>query len=456
MGRVAVVGGGLSGLAAAWAAAQGGAGEVLVLEREERPGGKVLTHREGPWRAELGPTAYLGGEAAVAALVADLGLGREDLAAWPAAARRYVLLGGRPREIPLHPLRFLTAGVLTLPGLLRLLGEPFVRPRRDEEEESVWDFAARRLGAQAAARLVAPMVLGIFAGDARRLSLPAAFPRLAALEEAYGSLLKGLLRRRGRGGGGPGGPAGTLRSFRGGLGVLPARLAAAPGIRFRGGAEVVALRAGQPGAWRLRLADGEELAADSVVLAAEAHALAALLEPLAPAAARALGEIPSPPLAVVALGYGVDAVCGVPRGFGVLVPREEGYRLLGVLSESCLFPDRAPPRHRLLKVLYGGAVDPEAARAAPGDILALARRELRELFAVRAAPVFAQVRIWPRAIPQYELGHPERRCRIETALAAHPGLFLAGTALNGVGCTKALLTGLGAGQAAAAFLRQRC
>jgi oxygen-dependent protoporphyrinogen oxidase len=529
--RLVVVGGGISGLAAAHAAAHRlaasgaraelGPIEIVLLEREERVGGKARTAVEDGFTVEWGPTGFLAPDAAIARLVHVAGLDRDVLPADAAAARRFIVRGGRLREVSAHPLRFARAGILGPVGLLRLLCEPLVPGRRSDQgagttagDESVWDFARRRIGRQAADRLIAPMVLGVYAGDAKRISLPAAFPRLAALEAEHGSLVRGMLARRrasrrggsggsatdggksiggaphpsvedesasrghsragagddgrdsgdptaapaGPAGSGPAGPAGHLTSFWSGMETLPAALAAAApsrAIEIRCGARVRRLERGPGGELRIDLASdaSETLVASAVVLACEAWVAADLLDALAPALARELRGIAYPPVAVVALGYAGEDARRVPRGFGALIPRGEGYRALGVLWDSSIYPGRSPPDTALVRLMIGGAVDPEGGTADDATLVGWARADLRRLHGIEAPPVFVHVKRWERAIPQYELGHRERVRAVAAELERQPGLFLAGNALHGIAFGKAAEAGIAAGEAAAEHLR---
>jgi oxygen-dependent protoporphyrinogen oxidase len=382
-----------------------------------------------------------------------------------AAAHRFLVSGGRLREVSANPLRFVTSGILEPRAILRLLREPWVPAREGGGDESVWDFASRRLGAQAADRLVAPMVLGVFAGDAKRLSLPSAFPRLAALEHEHGSLVRGMMARRRQAkaeragaqtgsetaeAGGPAGPGGRLTSFTDGLETLPRALVREP-LRVRCDATVERIERGGAGEIWLRL-PGESMRADAVILACEAWAAASIVAEAAPGLSRVLAQIAYPPVAVVALGFEAASARAVPKGFGVLIPRGEGYRVLGVLWDSHVFPGRSPDGTLLVRAMLGGAVDPGVASADAATLVEWTRAELRRLLAIEASPIYMHVHQWPRAIPQYELGHGGRVRRIEAELVRQPGLFLAGNALHGIAFAKAAAAGLAAGDAAAAFV----
>lgn len=455
--RLLIVGAGISGLAAAHAAARAAAEfgqrlDIEVLERDSAVGGKARTLHDGEWLVEGGPTGYLDTEPTVDTLLAAAGMTPEKLPANEAAAHRFIVRGGRMREVQAHPLRFPLSGILSTTGLLRLMAEPFIRGRRSREDESVWDFAARRIGRQAADRLIAPMVLGVFAGDARRLSLPAAFPRLAEIEREYGSLIRGLIMRgiQGRKGGGPAGPAGRLTSFRHGMQSLPLALAASDGLTVRTGVEVRRLAQGESG-WRVETSGGET-AADAVILAGEPWAMAALVRERAPDLARQLDAIPCPPVTVVALGYGPEGLARVPPGFGVLIPRAEGFRILGCLWDTHIFPGRSPQGALLLRVMLGGSVDPEAALLPNSRLLALVRDDLKRLMGLDMAPVYQNIVRWDRAIPQYELGHLDRVAAVEREIKSLPGLFIAGNALYGIAFSKAVATGIARGREAAHWL----
>jgi len=464
MRRLVIVGAGISGLAAAWAAArtarqQGLELEILLLEKSGEAGGKAKSVHSDGYLVEIGPTAFMGGEPALEELVDLAGLRDQCTPAQAAAAHRFIVRGGKLREVPTHPLKFATAGILGPGGLLRIALEPFIRKRTSGEDESVHDFARRRIGAQSADRLVSPMVLGVFAGDAKRLSLPAAFPRLAALEREHGSLIRGLIaKRKDRTAGGPGGPAGGLFSFRDGLQSLPVALAEHGPFEVRlntGVREIVPSPESEAG-WRVLL-EGQPapLSADAVILSGEPWAMAPVVRGASAALADLLDGISCPPVAVVALAFEAETATGVPRGFGVLIPRSEGYRILGCLWDSYLFEGRSPAGTVLVHAMLGGAVDPDVGSLSEEELIWIVRADLARLLQLTAEPVFQHLKLWPRAIPQYELGHLERVRRIEWELDRLPGLWIAGNALKGIAFGKAAAAGKASGEAAVSHLAAR-
>ncbi|MBI2408643.1 MAG: protoporphyrinogen oxidase [Gemmatimonadetes bacterium] len=451
--RLVVVGGGMAGLAAAWtarrhpAAAAGGL-DVLLLESGPQVGGKAQSVEADGWLVESGPSGFLAGRPELTQLIADAGLADDAVPANANAKRRFVYRAGKLREIVPNPVGFARAGILSPRGLLRLLAEPFLPARREGTEETVWEFTARRLGAEVADRLIMPMTLGIHAGDAKRLSLPAAFPRMAALEREYGGLIRGLSAKRGNT------SAGGLTSFRGGMQTLPRALAARGGFQVRCGARVTRIeRTGTQ--WIVTAADdAAPIACDALVLATEPWAAAPLLQALAPDAAAALDGIYGPPVAVVALGYAAEVSRTVPRGFGVLITRDEGYRMLGNLWDSHIFPARSPDGHLLMRVMLGGAVDPGVGVMSEHAVIALARDEVARMYGITASPSFVHAVQWPRAIAQYELGHLARVERIERAAARLDGLFIGGSGLHGVAFADAAASGVRCGTQAAEYLRR--
>lgn len=439
-GRTIVVGGGLSGLAAAYALSRRGE-EFVLLESSFRPGGAVRTERERGFLLELGPntvrpTAPLWG------LIEELGLAGEALRTDPRSPR-FVDFGGELHEVPMSLGGLAATRLLSPGGKLRLLGEPFVR-RGTDPDESVRDFVTRRLGAQVADRLVEPFVAGIFAGDSSRLSAAAAFPALRRSEREHGSLLAGAIAGRlARRGAGETAPARGLLSFRDGLETLPRALARRLGSSMRPGVGAMSL-APRAGGWSVA-AGAEELRADRVVLAAPAHVASMLIAPFAPDAGRALREIPHPPLAVVHLSWPEASMRGPRRGFGHLVAPGGSRRILGAVWSSSLFPGRAPEGRSLLTVFLGGTRDPSAPSLSDAALIDAAARDLESEGLVRGAPDPVRVTRWERAIPQYERGHAGRMEVLADTERRMPGLLFAGNYRGGVSVADVIRSGLAAG-----------
>jgi oxygen-dependent protoporphyrinogen oxidase len=443
-----VVGAGISGLAAAWELARGGR-RVTVLEAAPRVGGAIATWTTaaaGPgsgdevWRFELGPNTVLEKGEALPALIAGAGLSEERLVAAPAGKRRYLWKGDRLEPLPGGPLGFLRTPLFPPAAKLRLLREPWIgRPTGDptgEQDESIADFVRRRLGPAFLDYAVGPFVSGVYAGDPERLSVRWAVPRIAALERDHGSLIRGALAKRK----GPA-PGGAMISFRQGLTALPEALAARlPDVRT--GTPCLAIRRldGPQGGYAVATPGGE-LTARHLVLAVPADAAAELLAPLSGGASRPLAAIPYAAVVVAALGFRREDVAHPLDGFGFLAPRKESLRLLGGLFPSSLFPGRAPAGHVALSAFAGGRTDEEITTWDDERLLAALLADLDRALGLRGAPVVARLCRWPRAIPQYELGHGRFVELARSLEATLPGLRLAGSYLGGVSLPDCADTG---------------
>jgi oxygen-dependent protoporphyrinogen oxidase len=433
--RVAVVGGGIAGLAVAHALRRRAPDvEVTVLEATSRPGGNVRSERIDGYLCEWGPNGFLDSVPETLDLVRDLGLAERLHRSDDLARRRFIFRRGRLHELPAGPAAFLASGLVSWPGKLRIAGEPLAAAR-PEGDETIHAFASRRIGAEAADVLIDSMVSGVFAGDSRALSLRACFPKMWQMETDYGGLFRALLakmkERRVRRGDQLGSPLGTLTSFRDGTEELVQAAAAAlgPSLRLRSPGTGV-LRSGAR--WRVEANGGAGLEADAVVLAGPPSSSARVVGALDDTLAAELAGIPTAGLVVVALGFEESRLPAPLEGFGFLVPRGEGPRILGVLWDSSIYPGRAPAGHVLLRVMVGGARDPEAVLLDEEELLAVVRRDLRSTMGLSAEPAFLRVFRHPLGIPQYVVGHLDRLARIEARLAHLPGLHLAGNGYRGV------------------------
>jgi len=422
---VVVVGGGVAGLAVAREVRRRG-GDVLLLEATERLGGYLRSERVDGALIEHGPQGFLGESPGVLDAVDDLGLRESLVPAADAARKRYVLHGGRLVAIPTSPPAFLASPLLSLGGRLRVLREPWAQAPPGGPE-SVHAFAARRIGREAADVLVDAMVTGIFAGDPKALSVEACFPKMPRLEREHGGLFQGLRAKRKAGGSAFGS---RLHSFRGGMEDLARAMAAGLEGCVRRRTPVSAVEPNGAG-WTVRLGSGEAVEAAGVVVAVPARTAAPLLERAAPDIAALLREIVSASVAVVGMVFRREQVRHPLDGYGFLVPGGR-FPVLGCLFESTVFPGRAPDGRVLLRAMVGGARNAEAALRPPDVITANALKALRPLLGLEGDPLTTRCVAHKGAIPQYDLGHPERLRKIERALDALPGLHLAGSAYRGV------------------------
>jgi oxygen-dependent protoporphyrinogen oxidase len=430
--RIVVIGGGISGLSIAWSIRRRDPStEVIVLERGARTGGNIRTDVVDGYRCESGPDGFLDNAPPTLELVKQLGLEHRLQPSSDAARRRYIFRKGKLREVPTGPLAFLGTRLLSLRGKARLLCEPLGR-RAPEGDESIFAFASRRIGREAATVMVDSMVSGVFAGDARALSLRACFPRMWDLEHTYGSLVKALIatRRSRKKEDAAGAPAGRLTSFVDGMSELVDTLAERLGPAVRLSSPATFVKRTDEGGWLVGVR-GATIEADAVVMTGPASEAATLLYPLDQSLAEDLHRIPTAPLAVVCLGYD-SASAGPLPGFGFLVPRSERLRILGALWETSIYPNRAPQGKALLRIMIGGALDPDAARLPDAEMLRTVREELQRTMGLHAVPEFALIVRHHRGIPQYVGGHLDRLARIDASLTRLPGLHLAGNSYRGV------------------------
>ena len=437
---VIIVGGGISGLAAAWFLHRKGV-SVRLFEGGERPGGVIDTARDGGFLVERGPNSTLQRpgreEDGLGRLIGQVGLEDGVLEAAPTAKKRFVMRGGRLRALPGSPPGMVTTRLFSWRAKLRLLGEPFVG--RGRGEETIAAFVERRLGREFLDYAVEPFVSGVYAGDPRALSVQAAVPRVYALEERHGSLIRGAIAM-GKAAEKTGAPAGRLISFDRGMAVLPETIAAAlPAGTVRTGCRVSGIEP-DAGGWRVRWEGGEEWTG-RLVLAVPAAVAADLMEPLSAEAAGILGAIPYAPILSMAMAYDRERVGHRLDGFGFLVPRREGLRMLGGLFSSTLFAGRAPAEKALITTFVGGATDAAALDLEPEVARRLVHSELARALGITGDPVLVGESRYAAAIPQYTLGHLERMARLDELLAAFPGLHAQASWRGGISVADCVRNG---------------
>ncbi len=442
--RVVVVGGGVAGLAAARGLeSMLPEAEIVLVEGSERLGGKLLTEHVDGFVIEGGADSFLSRKPRGIGLCEELGLAAELVGRRPENARSFVRRGSE-----LHPLPEGLTGMiptalddlaesklLSREGRERLAAEVEIPPAPPGDDESIAAFVTRRLGREAYDALVEPLMTGIYGGDGEQLSLEATFPNLRALELDHGSVIRGLEAQS---------AASEIRyppfvALASGMQALvTALLTSLRKTRVVTGGAVLALRRREHG-YELDLG-GELLEADSVVLAVPAHAAAELLADLDPRLAGAHAEIPYASSAVVTLAYREDDVSRSLDGYGYVVPRAEGSDVLACTWTSSKWEGRAPDGAVLLRVYAGRFGGRDVTEDSDEELVALARDEVR-LLGIEAEPRLIRIHRWPLGMPQYVLGHPERLARIESALADHPGLALAGAAYRGVGIPDCIHSG---------------
>ncbi|HKP13173.1 MAG TPA: protoporphyrinogen oxidase [Blastocatellia bacterium] len=440
--QVVVIGAGIAGLVCAYRLKSLGA-DVLLVETSGRVGGVMQTEAVDGYLIERGPNSSQGTEELMA-LVEELGLTGELLEGDPKAPA-YVYFGGRLHPVPAGAGAFIKSKLLSTAGKLRILREPFIGRRAAGDEESILSFARRRIGREAAERMVAPFVSGIYAGDAEKISVQAAFPRLWNLELTYGGLIRGTIakareaRRAKRAASAVLDKAAPTRrrliSFKRGMAALPQRLAAKLGEDLMTGVAGCELRMADSAAALVTFSRSgvtHQATADHVIVATPAKAAASILKPISSELSELLAGVYYPPLAILYLAYDAASVRTPLDGFGFLVAPSEGMNILGCVWNSSLFAGRAPQGKALLTTFVGGARRPEAARLPDAELVAAAHGELQAVLGITGEPTVVGITRWERAIPQYNIGHRDRVTRIEALLKQTPGLHLAGNYLHGV------------------------
>ena len=453
---VAIIGGGITGLSAAYTLEKLGTPWVLV-DAAPALGGVIRTEARDGFLLEGGPDSILAQKPEGIALCRELGLGDRLVPTNPDDRSVYILRGGK-----LHPLPegmmlaiptkiapFLRSQLFSWPGKLRMGLDLVIPGGNGRADESIASFLRRRFGQESVERLGEPLLAGIHAGDPERLSILATFPRFRDLEKKHGSLVRGMWAApRPKPKPGQSAPS-AFYSLRWGLRELvDALVVKLPRERLltkRPVRQVVR----ENGAFTLALDRGDRVVAERVIIAAPGPRIAPALAELAPEVAAALGAIPFASSATVLLGFRREDVLHPLAGYGLVVPQTEGLRTTALSFVSTKFPFRAPEGHVLLRAFLGGVRDPGVLSLTDEQMVELVQREMGELLGLRGRPVMTRVFRWPEGTPQLEVGHLEKMAEVEKKMAAIGGLYLAGAGIRSTGIPDSVAEGTRAAQAAA-------
>ncbi len=445
---VVVIGAGISGLCVAYWLKKKGI-NVIVLEKDSAAGGTMKTMHDDGWLIETGPNSALETTPLFSQLFNELGITEQRIYANELANKRYILRDGKLHPLPMSPGAFLTSRLFSVSGKLRLLKEPFIG--KAKKEESVAEFVTRRLGQEFLDYAINPFVAGVFAGSPEQLSVRSAFPKLHALEEKYGGLIKGMIRsrRERKARKEVAKDRAKMFSFIDGMQTLPNALAQQLGDSLKLNAtveQIIPMRAGRFPVYTIYYTQTdirESLQADAVILATPAYATAKIIQPIDPDMAKTLESIYYPPVAAVFMGFKQEQIKRPLDGFGYLIPEKEKRNILGTIWSSTIFPNRAPAGHVALTTFVGGSRNPDLLTNDPRlhaqhfggqdeQMTDLVLSELRSIMGIEGSPVYTKVIRWERAIPQYNVGYYKILQAIERFEQNFRGAFICANYRGGI------------------------
>lgn len=434
MQKVAIIGAGITGLTAAFELKQQGI-DCTVFEASDRVGGCIRTAKQDGFLVECGPNSILDTHPDIGKLIARLGIEGNKLPSKPEANNRFIVRDGKLVALPTSPPAFLKTKAFSTRAKLRLMKEPFIRSKSNEQE-SLAEFVVRRLGREFLDYAIDPFVSGVYAGDPTRLATFHAFPKLYALEQQYGSLIKGAIKgakeRKQREE--VASKDARMFTFDDGMEVLPNRLAEKLGDAVRLNTPVSGFQPLESGKWRVNDDEFTDL-----LLAIPAHAMPALETPFD---LSLMDEIYYPAVTSCSLGFGLNQFTHPLNGFGMLIPGLENRFSLGALFPSSIFPERAPAGMALLTVFIGGSKRPERALMDEDEMVEKVLGDLRDLLGLDGGPEFRMLSVWPKAIPQYIVGYEKYLNHMKQIESEFPGIHFAGHYRDGISVANSLLSGL--------------
>lgn len=432
--KVGIIGGGISGLSAAFWLTRVEGAKVTLLEKESRLGGCIYTSRDDGYVIEAAANGFLDSKPHTIQLIKDAGLGHKLLRSNDAARKRYIMRYGRLIRVPDGGGAFMKTDLLTLGGKIRLIGELFVAQKKDDTDETIGDFAVRRLGQEAADYMIDPLVSGIFAGNPAKLSLKSAFPLIYNLESQYGGLFKGLLKKPKKKSG-PAGPGGILTSYENGLYEMITDI----GEKVKeGGAEILMETATQEvykteNGFKVVTNKGE-FEFDRLITTAPAYEAKNFFKPLNGDLTDLMSTIYYSPTFVVGLVFNESDIQNDLDGFGYLVPSKENRKILGGLYDSSIYPTRKKNGTKQVRVFLGGDTDKgrEYLNKSDEEIKQAAISDITGTIGVTGKPIYEKVFRWTHALPQYHSGHTAKVVKADAIAEKIGGLYLAGNVLHGV------------------------
>jgi len=432
--KLVIIGGGISGLSLAYFLLERKPSlDIVILESQKKAGGKIWTDKVDGFLCEGGVNGFLDNRPMTLELVSKLTL--TPLRSSENARKRFIFSDGKLHRLPESPISFFSSNLLSLSGRLRILWEIFA-PKGNGDDETLAEFAKRRLGREAFEKLIDPMASGIYAGDPEKMSLKSCFPKIYDLEQRYGSLIRAMIKlqkdakKTGKKVGA--GPGGILTSFFDGMETMINTLTRILGERLRTGSQAVSVdKKGDNHI--VYLSDGANIEAGAVVFASPAFETSKMIKGIDKNLSSTLDEIFYPSISVVCLGYKRERIKLPLDGFGFLIPNREGRKILGTLWDSSIFPNRAPEGYVLLRTMLGGVRKSALAMENENKLISLVMDELRDIMGIDAQPDFAKVYTHNKGIPQYSLGHEKRLETIDRIVSKFKNFYITGNAYRGIG-----------------------
>ncbi len=433
--KIVILGAGISGLATAWWLNKDGF-EVTLLEANDEPGGAMITRRENGYLVDYGPNSGLDTTPLISKLAEETGIKDEMIYANEESSKRYILKKGALHPLPMGPMAFLKTPLFSASAKLRVMAEPFIGKSDDGYYQSMADFVRRRLGHEFLDYAIDPFVSGVFAGDPEKLSVKSAFPKLYRLEEVYGGLVKGMIKgakeRKKRAEKSK--QNAKMFSFINGMQSFPKAIANKLGEKVLTGAKVMEVTKNGTGyniSYK-RNGKNEEMKADILISAMPAHVSAEALKNIDSSLPDTFNSIYYPPVALLYLGYKKADISQPLDGFGYLIPSKEKRKFLGAIWSSVIFPERAPEDHASFTLFIGGARKPDLQKNFSDKMVDEVILEFNKIMRIDKQPEFKTVKMWDKAIPQYNLGHIEFDRYFDKLENENPGLFLTGNYRGGI------------------------
>ncbi len=439
--KIGIIGGGISGLSSAFWLSQNTTDnlEIVLIEKNSELGGSIDTVKKNGFTIESGPNGFLDSKPYTLNLAKDAGLSENLLKSNDAARKRFIMKYGALQQLPESGGAFLKSKLLTAKAKIRLAGELLIPPKKNDEDETVGDFARRRLGEEALDYMISPMVSGIFAGDPDKMSLKACFPVIYNLEKEYGGLIKALFKKKKKSSSAAG-PGGVLTSYKGGLKNFIRDLSVKcieNDVRILTGEEVIKISKNNSGF--IVNTKKNKFEFDKIIIASPAYSASKFLNSLNEELSNLLVRIPYSPIFVAGLGFESKSVENDLDGFGYLIPFKENQKILGALFTSSIFPERAPDNHKLIRVLMGGDKHRWIIDKSLEELLEIAVDSTSSTLNHDKNPLMAQTFKWDKAIPQYRVGHLDIVEKAEKICSEIGNIYIGGNIFYGVGindCTK--------------------